>query len=140
MKLRIAGAQIPVVEDVAANLAALGSALEFAAAEKADVLLTPEGSLSGYTHEFDKDKVTRGLEDVTASARAAGVASGRVSRRRTGSVITKFASTGGTGHFKVFTRRRSGAGRLRGRRAARLRTSPTRRCASFTSTVCPWAG
>ena len=69
MKLRIAGAQIPVVEDVAANLAALGRALDFAAAERADVLLTPEGSLSGYTHEFDSDIVARGLEKITARAR-----------------------------------------------------------------------
>ena len=74
MKLRIAGAQVPVVEDVAANLAALGRALDFAAAERADVLLTPEGSLSGYTHEFDKDTVARGLEEITARAREAGVA------------------------------------------------------------------
>jgi predicted amidohydrolase len=37
------------------------------------VLLTPEGSLSGYTHEFDREAVEGALEEVTAAARAAGV-------------------------------------------------------------------
>ena len=73
MKLRVAGAQIPVSEDVAANESAIGRGIDFAASEKADVLLTPEGSLSGYTHEFDAAEVTDALERVTAKAREAKV-------------------------------------------------------------------
>jgi len=73
MKLRIAGAQIPVTEDVASNEAAIGRAIDFAAKEKADVLLTPEGSLSGYTATFDTDTVSAALERVTAKARDAGI-------------------------------------------------------------------
>jgi len=46
--LRVAGAQLPVRNDVQKNLEAINRAIEFAAREKADVLLTPEGSLSGY--------------------------------------------------------------------------------------------
>ena len=72
-RLRIAGAQIPVTRDVASNVAGINRAMEFAAAESADVLLTPEGSLSGYTHEFDRDAVAAALEDVTDEARDAGL-------------------------------------------------------------------
>ena len=52
MELRVALAQLAVTEDVEANVAAIERAVEFAAAEGADILLTPEGSLSGYTHLF----------------------------------------------------------------------------------------
>ncbi len=74
MKLRVAGAQVPVKDDdVHANVEAILEAIEFAYREQADILLTPEGSLSGYTHEFDRRKVEDGLERVTAAAREAGV-------------------------------------------------------------------
>ena len=72
--LRIAGAQIPVTRDVNANLVALEHAVQYAAAEKADILLTPEGSLSGYFADFDQGRTTAGLERITAAARRAGVA------------------------------------------------------------------
>ena len=73
-RLRVAGAQLHVTTDVAANLAALTRAIEFAQREKADVLVTPEGSLSGYTPEFDAKATQRGLESVLARAKAAGIA------------------------------------------------------------------
>jgi predicted amidohydrolase len=73
LKLRVAGAQIPVGEDIAANTNAIVGAIEFAAEEKADVLLTPEGSLSGYTDSFDQAAAARALEEVTGRAREAGV-------------------------------------------------------------------
>ncbi len=73
MKLRVALAQVAVTEDVAANVERLGRAIEFAAAARADVLLTPEGSLSGYTPFFDRRAVAEALQDVTARAREAGV-------------------------------------------------------------------
>ena len=51
--LRVAGAQIPVGTDIKANTANLLRAIDIAVGKGADILLTPEGSLSGYTHEFD---------------------------------------------------------------------------------------
>lgn len=73
MRLRVAGAQIPVTEDVGSNVEALGRAIDFARSERADILLTPEGSLSGYTHEFDTREVEDALERVTRKAREAEV-------------------------------------------------------------------
>jgi len=74
VRLRVAGAQIPVGRDVAANVAAIGRAIDYAAAERADILVTPEGSLSGYTHEFDREATVRGLADVLRRAREAELA------------------------------------------------------------------
>jgi predicted amidohydrolase len=71
--MRVAGAQIPVTEDVAANVAHIRRGIDFAAGERAEILLTPEGSLSGYTHTFDRAKAREALEDVTQYARGAGV-------------------------------------------------------------------
>lgn len=78
MKLRVALAQIPVTNDIEANVEAIGRGISFASAEKADILLTPEGSLSGYTHAFDTGAVERGLDQVCALARdkAVGLALG----------------------------------------------------------------
>jgi len=61
MRLRIAGAQIPVTKDIDMNLSAILRAVEFSISEGADILLTPEGSLSGYTHIFDDRKVRSAL-------------------------------------------------------------------------------
>jgi predicted amidohydrolase len=73
-RLRVAGAQMHVTTDTNANVAAITRAIEFARREKADVLVTPEGSLSGYTPEFDAKATARALETVLARAKAAGVA------------------------------------------------------------------
>jgi len=73
MQIRVAGAQIPVVRDIGANAAAVHRAIDFAVREKADVLLTPEGSLSGYTHEFDVEATEKPLTEITARARDAGL-------------------------------------------------------------------
>jgi len=64
MKLHVAGAQIPVTKDVKSNLEAIKRAIDYAIDEEADILLTPEGSLSGYTHEFNRRKVTAALEAI----------------------------------------------------------------------------
>src|SRR5262245_42082348 len=74
VRLRVAGAQIPVGRDVAANVAAIARAIDYAAAETADILVTPEGSLSGYTHEIDQEAVARGLTEVLRRAREAKLA------------------------------------------------------------------
>jgi predicted amidohydrolase len=72
--LRVAGAQLPVTEDISANVDSLLRAIDFAAREKADVLLTPEGSLSGYSHAFDCSRVEDALRAVTARAKESKIA------------------------------------------------------------------
>ncbi len=69
MKLRIAGAQIPVTGSMEDNFKAVMRAVDFAIDEKADILLTPEGSLSGYTGEFDQDVLEEMLRKIVARAR-----------------------------------------------------------------------
>jgi predicted amidohydrolase len=73
MTLRVAGAQIRVTNDVEANFAAISQAIDFARREKADILLTPEGSLSGYSHQFDARHVDDALRRVTAQAQSANL-------------------------------------------------------------------
>ena len=73
MQIRVAGAQMAVTNDVDANVATLLRAVDFAAAQDAAVLLTPEGSLSGYRHDFDRPAVADALAAVTAAAAARGV-------------------------------------------------------------------
>ena len=72
--MRVCGAQIAVTRDVGANTAAIARAITHAASVGADVLLTPEGSLSGYTSDFDAREVEEGLDLVTHAAAKAGVA------------------------------------------------------------------
>jgi predicted amidohydrolase len=74
LRLRVAGAQFSVVGDVRKNVEAITRAIQFAAREKADVLVTPEGSLSGYTHQFDAPATARALEEIVHRAREAKVA------------------------------------------------------------------
>jgi predicted amidohydrolase len=71
MKIRVAGAQSPVTKDIASNLAAIHRAIDYAIGEDADILLTPEGSLSGYTHQFDQAATEAALHDVRQRAKAA---------------------------------------------------------------------
>lgn len=73
MQLRVAGAQLPVTKDISANCAAIFRAIAYAASEKADILLTPEGSLSGYTPHFDSFAVADALEKVRWQAMEARV-------------------------------------------------------------------
>jgi predicted amidohydrolase len=73
MRLRVAGAQLPVTKSVQSNLAAIRRALAFAVTEGADILLTPEGSLSGYTPHFDRAEVREALQIITGEAAEAGV-------------------------------------------------------------------
>ena len=67
-KMRITLAQIPVLNDVGKNLSELKEAVLVASNDKADILLTPEGSLSGYTSKFNKQEVKDALAEVTAFA------------------------------------------------------------------------
>ena len=72
--MRVAGAQIAVTKDVNKNVETILRAIEFAAKEKADVLVTPEGALSGYTHNFDAAATARGIETVVKHAKESNVA------------------------------------------------------------------
>ncbi len=70
MKLRVAGAQIAVIGDIELNVEAISGAIEYAIENAADILLTPEGSLSGYTPVFDNAVVDRALSQVVSKASA----------------------------------------------------------------------
>lgn len=69
MEIRISGAQIPVIGDIDANISAIECAINYASENGADILLTPEGSLSGYTHKFDIEVAEEALEYITQKAR-----------------------------------------------------------------------
>ncbi|MFX0102209.1 MAG: carbon-nitrogen hydrolase family protein [Candidatus Hodarchaeota archaeon] len=71
--LKVAGAQIPVLGDVEANYESISMALEQAIEQEADILLTPEGSLSGYFPQIDQEKVDDFLEKIVEKASGAGV-------------------------------------------------------------------
>ncbi len=67
--LTVSGLQMPVTKDVAVNEKRILTAIEKAAKEGADFLITPEGSLSGYTTEFDRLQVSRAVERLAAAAK-----------------------------------------------------------------------
>lgn len=69
MDFRVAGTQIPVGDDVQVNIQRLIAAVRMAANAEAEILLTPEGSLSGYRYNFDNQAVREGLEKVCEVAR-----------------------------------------------------------------------
>jgi len=71
MDIRVAAAQLAVTNDIGSNVDGILRAVARASDAGADILLTPEGSLSGYTYEFDIQAVEKALVQVTAEARAA---------------------------------------------------------------------
>jgi predicted amidohydrolase len=71
---RVAGMQMNVTAAVDQNIATIRRAIERASAAGADILLTPEGSLSGYSPVFDSAAVEAGLAQVTRLAREKGLA------------------------------------------------------------------
>ena len=72
--LRVATAQIPVSNVILKNSATILGALDFAIKENADILLTPEGSLSGYRPNFDQAVVDKELKKIVKRASGAGIA------------------------------------------------------------------
>ncbi len=72
--LRVAGAQLPVTNDVQQNLKAITRAIEFAGKANADVLVTPEGSLSGYTAKFDPTVTAEAIQAVVHLASRSNLA------------------------------------------------------------------
>jgi len=73
MDFRVAGYQMAVKANVGDNARKICAAADWAASNDAEMLLTPEGSLSGYTPEFDATQVEEALGRVTEHARARGV-------------------------------------------------------------------
>lgn len=71
--MRVSGAQLDVTRDISRNLGAILHAIERAASDEADILLTPEGSLSGYTPQFGPSVVRSALKTVTSAAANARV-------------------------------------------------------------------
>ncbi|MBB30399.1 MAG: hypothetical protein CME25_16020 [Gemmatimonadetes bacterium] len=67
-ELNIAVAQISVTADILENKKGILRAIEFSIARNADVLITPEGSLSGYTPQFDERLAQDALSKVTGAA------------------------------------------------------------------------
>ena len=52
----------------------ISRAIEQAVARTADILLTPEGSVSGYTHRFDQEKAAQAVKTLVKKASAHGLA------------------------------------------------------------------
>jgi predicted amidohydrolase len=73
MKLTVAGYQMSVTENINTNTNKICDAVNRAAEEKADILLTPEGSLSGYTHDFDFKTADEALAHVENRAKEKGI-------------------------------------------------------------------
>ncbi len=65
---RVAGYQMPVGRDIEENARKITRAVDTASENGAEILLTPEGALSGYTHEFDTVAVAKKLDQITAYA------------------------------------------------------------------------
>lgn len=74
LRLRVAGAQIPVSRELQQNVTTLSRAIDFAQREKADVLVTPEGSLSGYWAGFDPEATRKAIDQIAVQAKSAGLA------------------------------------------------------------------
>ena len=64
----ISGLQMNVSNDIDLNQKQIVEGIKKAASEGADFLVTPEGSLSGYTSNFDQEKLAVALKAVTAEA------------------------------------------------------------------------
>ena len=71
--LTIAEAKLSVSNNIDENVKSIKQAIDFANKEKADILLTPEGSLSGYTSDFDQSHVLKALKEVLEYAQKAGI-------------------------------------------------------------------
>lgn len=67
-KLRVAGLQMNVTNNITANKERILSAIREAALGKAQFLATPEGSLSGYRSEFDQKELSTALQEVISLA------------------------------------------------------------------------
>ena len=67
-EIRLAGLQMLVGSDISKNKEQILEGISRAATEGATFLVTPEGSLSGYTSDFNQEELSRALEEVRAAA------------------------------------------------------------------------
>ncbi len=68
-EIRLAGLQMLVGSDIRKNKEQILEGITRAATEGATFLVTPEGSLSGYTSDFNQEELSRALEEVRTAAR-----------------------------------------------------------------------
>ncbi len=68
-KIRFAGLQMNATSDITINKERIMDGLKEAAKEGATFLVTPEGSLSGYTSNFDQAEVSKALPEILAAAK-----------------------------------------------------------------------
>lgn len=69
ISLRVAGLQMPVGCNIRRHASLICTAIGQAARAGVEILLTPEGSLSGYCPDFNRREARRALARVTAHAR-----------------------------------------------------------------------
>ena len=64
--MRIAGAQIPVTPDIQRNVSTIKTAIDWAADNNVDYLVTPEAALSGYAIDLDTqiDELSTALTEI----------------------------------------------------------------------------
>ncbi len=67
--MKIAGKKIAVSNDILTNKNNVLLAINQAAKENAEILLTPEGCLSGYTYKFDQKEVDDALVEILSVAK-----------------------------------------------------------------------
>jgi len=70
---RVAGLQMNVSSDIDANKKTILNSIVEASKNGAEFLITPEGSLSGYTDDFDNQKLMEALAEVEKSAKDEGI-------------------------------------------------------------------
>ncbi|HLF33071.1 MAG TPA: carbon-nitrogen hydrolase family protein [Cyclobacteriaceae bacterium] len=68
-KVRLACLQMNATPDIQKNKERIIEGLRKASGEGAAFLITPEGSLSGYTSNFDQDEVSKALPEILAIAK-----------------------------------------------------------------------
>ncbi len=105
MNMIIAGIQMAVNDhDVRQNVATISCAIEQAAHAGADILLTPEGALSGYTPNFDPAAVEAGLREVAALARekSVGLALGTCFKESNGLIYNQLRFYTANGEYLGF--------------------------------------
>ena len=73
-RFRVAGAQVYVTRDIAANAATIVKAIQWAGDQQADFLVFPEMTLTGYWGGFEQKARDAALKDVLAAVKKARVA------------------------------------------------------------------
>lgn len=95
---------MPVGTDIRANADVICAAIDQAARARADILLTPEGSLSGYRPDFDDREFALALTRVTAHAkrRHVGLALGTCAREADGKTYNQLRFYKPSGEYLGF--------------------------------------